>query len=89
MVNYKIVLTKQAEKDKAKVANIPALKKNAQEILNLLINDPFATPPIYEQLQGELKGVFSRRLNRQHRIVYQVFEEEKIVKIIRMWTHYE
>ena len=89
MVNYKIVLTKQAEKDKEKVANVPALKKNAQEIITLLMNNPYTTPPIYEQLQGDLKGAYSRRLNRQHRIVYQVFEEEKIVKILRMWTHYE
>lgn len=89
MVNYKIVLTKQAEKDKEKLANIPALKKNAQEIIKLLMNNPFTTPPTYEQLQGDLKGTYSRRLNRQHRIIYQVFEQDKIVKIIRMWTHCE
>ncbi len=89
MVNYKVILDKNAEKDKLKIANIPALKRKADEIINLLRNDPFTTPPSYEKLQGDLKGAYSRRLNIQHRIVYQVYENEKVVKIIRMWTHYE
>lgn len=89
MVNYKVILDKNAEKDKLKIANIPALKRKADEIINLLRNDPFTTPPSYEKLQGDLKGAYSRRLNIQHRIVYQVYENEKVVKIIIMWTHYE
>lgn len=89
MVKYKILITKQGIKDKEKIANIPALKNKAQNIIELLQNDPFITPPFYEALIGELKGAYSRRLNKQHRIIYKVDEENKIVTIIRMWTHYE
>lgn len=89
MVNYKILITKQGQKDKEKIATIPALKKNAQNIIELLQNNPFVTPPFYEALQGELKGAYSRRLNKQHRIIYKVDEENKTVTILRMWTHYE
>lgn len=89
MVKYKILITKQGIKDKEKIVNIPALKNKAQNIIELLQNDPFITPPFYEALIGELKGAYSRRLNKQHRIIYKVDEENKIVTIIRMWTHYE
>lgn len=86
---YRIVITKTAQKDKEKVKNIPALKRRADELLQILRENPFQTPPPYEKLQWDLKGSYSRRINRQHRLVYTVDEENKIVKIISMWTHYE
>ena len=85
---YKLVYTKQAQKDAKKLTQ-SNLKKNAENILELLQEDPFITYPPYERLLGDLSGAFSRRINLQHRIIYQVYEEEKVVKIIRMWTHYE
>jgi len=85
---YKLVYTKQAQKDAKKLAQ-SNLKKNAEKILEILKNDPFQKYPPYERLLGDLSGAFSRRVNIQHRIVYQVYEEEKVVKVIRMWTHYE
>jgi len=85
---YKLVYTKQAQKDANKLAQ-SNLKKNAEKILEILKNDPFQKYPPYERLLGDLSGAFSRRVNIQHRIVYQVYEEEKVVKVIRMWTHYE
>ncbi len=87
MVNYKLVYTKQAQKDAKKISR-SHLKPNAQELLAILQDDPFQRPPQYESLVGDLHGVFSRRINIQHRLVYQVYEEEKVVKILRMWTHY-
>ena len=85
---YKVLFTKQAQKDAKKLSS-SNLKKQAQEILEILKNDPFIEYPPYERLIGDLTGAFSRRINIQHRIVYQVYEKEKIVKVIRMWTHYE
>ena len=85
---YKLVFTKQAQKD-AKKLSASNLKKKAKEILDILQSEPFCDYPPYEKLIGDLTGSFSRRVNIQHRIVYQVIEEEQIVKIIRMWTHYE
>jgi toxin YoeB len=85
---YKLVFTKQAQKD-AKKLSASNLKKKAKEILNILQSEPFCDYPPYEKLIGDLTGSFSRRVNIEHRIVYQVIEEEKIVKIIRMWTQYE
>lgn len=85
---YKLVFTKQAQKD-AKKLSASNLKQKAKEILDILQSEPFCDYPPYEKLIGDLTGSFSRRVNIQHRIVYQVIEEEKIVKIIRMWTHYE
>ena len=85
---YKLLYTKQAQKDATKLS-ASNLKKKAEEILEILKNDPFLDYPPYEKLIGDLTGAFSRRLNIQHRIVYQVYEKKKIVKIIRMWTHYE
>jgi len=84
---YKLLYTKQAKKDARKLSE-SNLKSKAQEILDILKKDPFTEYPPYERLIGDLTGAFSRRLNIQHRIVYQVIEDEKIVKILRMWTHY-
>ena len=86
---YQIVITKSAQKDKEKVRAIPALKRKTEELLEILRENPFQTPPPYEKLQADFKGAYSRRLNRQHRLVYMVDEERKTVKIIAMWTHYE
>jgi toxin YoeB len=85
---YELLYTKQAQKDARKLAE-SNLKKRAQEILALLEKDPFADYPPYEKLLGDPTGAFSRRINIQHRMVYQVYEEQKKVKIIRMWTRYE
>ena len=85
---YKLVYTKQAQKDAKKITQ-SNLKKNAEKILYILKEDPYKKYPPYERLLGDLAGSFSRRINIQYRIVYQVYEKEKIVKIIRMWTHYE
>lgn len=84
---YEIVYSKQARKDAAKLAKC-RLKKQAQAVLTILAADPFQTPPRYESSCGELSGCFSRRINLQHRIVYEVFTEEKKVLVLRMWTHY-
>ena len=85
---YELRFTKQALKD-AKKLSASNLKVKAQEILKILEKDPFSTHPQYEKLIGDLTGAFSRRINIQHRIIYQVHEKERIVKVIRMWTHYE
>ncbi len=85
---YTVKFTRQAQKDARKLA-ASHLKSKAVEILELLRRDPFCEYPPYEKLMGDLTGAFSRRINIQHRIIYQVLDEEKIVKIIRMWTHYE
>jgi len=88
MVSWKLVFTKQAQKDAKKLKH-SGLKDTAQELLEIIRDDPFRTPPPYEALIGDLKGAYSRRINIQHRIVYQVYAAERIVKIIRLWTHYE
>ena len=85
---YRILFTQNAQKDAKKLA-ASNLKKKAETILQLLKEDPFAEYPPYEKLLGDLSGACSRRINIQHRIVYQVMEKERIVKILRMWTHYE
>ena len=87
MVEYKLFYTKQAQKDAKKLSR-SNLKKKAQKLLEILKRDPFEKPPEYEALVGDLKGSYSRRINIQHRIIYQVYEKEKVVKVIRMWTHY-
>jgi Txe/YoeB family toxin of toxin-antitoxin system len=87
-VNWTLVYTKQAEKDAKKLA-ASGLKKKAKELLEILEGNPYQNPLTYEKLVGDLVGVYSRRINIQHRIIYQVLEEESIVKIIRLWTHYE
>ena len=79
---------KQAQKDARKLASA-GLKDKAQALLDVLAQDPYCTPPPFEKLVGDLAGAFSRRINIQHRLVYQVLDDEKTVKILRMWTHYE
>ena len=85
---YKLLYTKQAKKDAGKLSE-SNLKKKAQKILKILEEDPFKEHPPYEKLIGDLTGAFSRRINIQHRIVYQVYQKEQIVKVLRMWMHYE
>jgi toxin YoeB len=85
---YKLLFTKHAQKDANKLKS-SNLKSSAQLILDILKEDPFKNYPPYDKLMGDLTGSYSRRINLQHRIVYQVLEEDKIVKVLRMWTHYE
>ena len=88
MVTWRIVYTKQAQKDAKKIATA-GLKPKAEKLLDILLKNPFQTPPPFEKLTGDLFGAYSRRINIQHRLVYQVLKEIKTVKVIRMWTHYE
>ena len=88
MVGWQLVFTKQAQKDAKKIAH-SGLKPQAERLLDILKENPFETPPPYEKLVGDLAGAYSRRINIQHRLVYQVLDEVKTVKVIRMWTHYE
>ena len=88
MVIWELVYAKHAMKDAKKLA-ASGLKSRAQELLDVLANDPFQTPPPFEKLVGDLTGAYSRRINIQHRIVYEVFSKKKIVRVLRMWTHYE
>ncbi len=87
-MKWSLVYTKQAQKDAKKLAS-SGLKSKAKELLDVLEQNPFQNPPPYEKLIGDLAGAYSRRINIQHRMVYQVYEEEKVVKVIRLWTHYE
>lgn len=87
-MSWQIVFTKQAQKDAQKIAR-SGLKPHAERLLEILKEDPFRNPPPYEKLVGDLSGAYSRRINIQHRLVYQVLEEISTVKVIRMWTHYE
>ncbi|MEQ8798932.1 MAG: Txe/YoeB family addiction module toxin [Salinisphaeraceae bacterium] len=87
-MSWRLVYTKQARKDARKLAR-SGLKVNAQALLDLIAENPYQTPPPYERLVGDLSGALSRRINIQHRLVYQVLEEEQVVKVIRLWTHYE
>lgn len=87
-MSWQLVYTRQARKDAKKLA-ASGLKAKAQTLLEILETDPFQTPPAYEKLVGELEGAYSRRINVQHRLVYEVLDAEKVVKVIRMWTHYE
>lgn len=85
---YKLVFAKQAQSD-AKKLSAAGLKGKAEELLELITHDPYQSPPRFEKLVGNLSGAISRRINIQHRLVYQVIEEEKTIKVLRMWTHYE
>jgi len=85
---WELVYHKQAQKD-AKNLLSAGLKDKALKILDIIKSNPFQNPPPYEKLVGDLTGAYSRRINIQHRIIYQVYEKERVVKIIRMWTHYE
>jgi Txe/YoeB family toxin of toxin-antitoxin system len=87
-VSWQLVFTKQAKRDAKKLAR-SGLKPQAERILNILKEDPYQTPPAYEKLIGDLSGACSRRINIQHRLVYQILDDIKTVKVIRMWTHYE
>ena len=87
-MNWRLIYTKQAGKDAKKLAN-SGLKAKAEALLDIISQDPYQTPPPFERLVGDLTGAISRRINIQHRIVYQVVISEHTVKIIRMWTHYE
>lgn len=87
MVKWKLIYTKQAIKDSKKLSNAH-LKNKTLELLEVLQINPYQTPPRYEKLVGDLQKAYSRRINIQHRLVYEIFDENKIVKIIRMWTHY-
>lgn len=86
-MSYELVYTRQAKKDAKKLKGTPLARK-ARELLELISEDPFAEPPSFGALVGDLKGAYSRRINIQHRLVYQVLEERQIVKILRLWTHY-
>lgn len=87
-MSWRLVYTKHAQKDAQKLA-ASGLKAKAQELLAVLESDPFQNPPPFEKLVGDLAGAYSRRINIQHRLVYQVLTDEKTVKVLRMWTHYE
>jgi len=85
---WELRYTNQAKKDAKKLVSSD-LKSKAQELLEIISNNPYQNPPPYEKLIGDLAGAYSRRINIQHRLVYQVLEKEKIVKVLRMWTHYD
>ena len=88
MVKWHLAYAKQAQKD-AKKLSAAGLKKKAQELLEVLKINPFQNPPPFEKLVGDLEGAYSRRINIQHRLVYEVFKKERTVRVLRMWTHYE
>jgi len=87
-VSYELYFTKQAQRDAKKIA-ASRLKEKVQQLLDILKKNSYQNPPSYEKLVGDLEGVFSRRINIQHRLIYQVLKKEKAIKIIRLWTHYE
>jgi len=87
-VTWGIVYTKQAQKDAKKLAS-SGLKDKAKKLLDIIQKDPYQNPPPYEKLVGDLSGAYSRRINIQHRLVYQIYEEERTIKVIRFWTHYD
>ena len=87
-MNWSIVFTKQAQKDARKIASAN-LRPQTERLLAILSDNPFQNPPPYEKLVGDLAGAYSRRINIQHRLVYQVYLDEHTVKVLRMWTHYE
>ena len=89
-MSWRVLFTRQAQKDARKLAaTTPALKAKAQRLLELLADDPFGQPPPFEALVGDLRGAYSRRINIQHRLVYQVLSDEQVVKVLRIWSHYE
>lgn len=87
-MTWKLMYTKQAQKDARKLAS-SGLKPKARELLDLIAEDPFQKPPPFEKLIGDLSGAYSRRINIQHRLVYQVIETERAIKVLRLWSHYE
>ena len=88
MVKWRLAFTRQAQKDAKKLA-AAGLKPKAKDLLRIISKDPFQTPPPFHKLVGDLAGSYSRRINIQHRLVYQVLEKEHVVKVLRLWTHYE
>ncbi|GAA4403012.1 Txe/YoeB family addiction module toxin [Ornithinibacter aureus] len=88
MSNWRLVYSRQAQKDAKKLAS-SGLKSKAQRLLDVIADDPFANPPRYEKLVGDLAGCYSRRINIQHRLVYEVLPDDGVVHVLRMWTHYE
>ena len=88
MNDWNLVYTRQAQKDAKRLA-ASGLRERGQKLLDLLAKDPFSKPPPFEKLVGDLAGAYSRRINIQHRLVYQVIPERRTVKVLRMWTHYE
>ncbi len=87
-MKWRVVFTKQAQKDAKKLA-AAGLRSRAERLLDILRENPYQTPPPFEKLVGDLAGAYSRRINIQHRLVYEILNKEKVVKVIRMWTHYE
>ena len=87
-MTWRVVYTRHAQKDAKKLA-ASGLKPRAEKLLAVLAQDPFRKPPPFEKLVGDLAGAYSRRINIQHRLVYQVLEEERVVKVLRLWSHYE
>lgn len=87
-MSWELVYTKQAQQDARKLSS-SGLKNKAKLLLDIIQKNPYQNPPPYEKLVGDLSGAYSRRINIQHRLVYQVYEKEKIIKVIRLWTHYE
>jgi toxin YoeB len=87
-VSWKIVFTKQAQRDAKKIAR-SNLHKKAEALLDILARNPLQTPPPCEKLAGDLAGAYSRRINIQHRLVYQIYRKERVIKVLRMWTHYD
>lgn len=87
-MSWELRYTKQAQKDARKLS-ASGLKTKAQKILDIVKENPYQNPPPYEKLVGDLNGAYSRRINIQHRLVYQVLENERIIKVLRLWTHYE
>lgn len=88
LVSWQLVYTKQAQKDAQKLA-AAGLKDKAKALLTVIQGNPFQTPPPYEKLVGDLAGAYSRRINIQHRLVYQVLQDEQVVKVLRLWSHYD
>ena len=87
-MKWRVVFTRQAQKDAKKLA-AAGLRSRAERLLDILRENPYQTPPPFEKLVGDLAGAYSRRINIQHRLVYEILNKEKVVKVIRMWTHYE
>ena len=89
-MSWRVVFSRQAQKDARKLASAsPALKQRAQELIDLLTDDPWRSPPPFEALVGELRGAYSRRINIQHRLVYSVEADHQLVKVLRLWSHYD
>ena len=89
-MSWRVVFSRHAQKDARKLASAsPALKQRAKELIELLADDPWRSPPPFEALIGDLRGAYSRRINIQHRLVYSVEEDQQLVKVLRLWSHYE